>query len=308
MVKKIEQRGLRRGLSALMSDVGLESIEMNGNAGNAKPSFLSVPVHNIRANPDQPRKMFDPAALAELAESIKTKGVIQPLVVRIVDGISGYEIVAGERRWRAAQIAQLHDVPVFVRSFTDLEVIEVAIIENIQRSDLNAIEEAVAYRQLIDRFGYTQEKLSASVSKSRSHVANTMRLLALPNDVQALVTNGKLSAGHARALIGAPDALIMALKVIGAGMSVRDTEKLARTISGKSPRGPLEVRRGSHAQKDADTRSLELDLSANLGMGVIIDHDPGVDGSGTLKVRYKNLEELDMLCQVLAVIPRDYTS
>jgi len=307
MDKKIEKRGLRRGLSALMSDVGLDATGRNGAAVAMGSGFVLVPVQDIRANPDQPRKTFEAGALTELSASIKAKGIIQPLVVRRVEGVKGYEIVAGERRWRAAQMAQIHEVPVVIREFTDVEVIEIAIVENIQRSDLNAIEEATAFRQLIDRFGYTQEKLALSVSKSRSHVANTLRLLALPQDVQVLVSHGKLSAGHARALIGAPDALNMALKVIGGGLSVRSAEKLARTISTKPRRNPLEAGQIARLEKDADTRAIELDLTANLGMGVSIDHDPGVDGSGTLRVRYRTLDQLDMLCQVLSVIPRDVT-
>ncbi len=304
MEKKTDRRALGRGLSALMSDVAFSDTEISRDVSARNGSPLSVPVQNIRANPDQPRRSFDPVALAELAQSIRSKGVIQPLVVRPIAGSNDFEIVAGERRWRAAQMAELHDVPVVVRDFTDHEVIEIAIIENIQRADLNAIEEAMAFRQLMDRFGHTQDKVAEALSKSRSHIANTLRLLTLPDDVQSLVVSGKLSAGHARALIGAGDPLVLALKVIGAGLSVRDTEKLVRQIATKAAQS---TRSGRRTEKDADTRSIELDLSANLGMGVSIDHDRGSDGSGTIQIRYRTLDQLDMVCQVLSVIPRDFT-
>lgn len=304
MEKKPEKRGLGRGLSALMSDVNFSEPESGYRLNTASGGTLNLAIESIQPNPDQPRRTFDPAALAELAESIKAKGIIQPLVVRQIGNGGTYEIVAGERRWRAAQMAQLHDVPVVVRSFTDLEVIEIAIIENIQRADLSAIDEAMAFRQLMDRFGHTQDKLAEALSKSRSHIANTLRLLSLPGDVQTLVSNGKLSAGHARALIGSPDPLALALKVIGAGLSVRDTEKLVRKIDHPPSKSASGARVPS---KDADTRAIESDLSANLGMGVTIDHDPGIDGSGVLKIRYRSLDQLDMLCQVLSVIPRDFT-
>lgn len=302
MEKRPERKGLGRGLSALMADVNLSSPEGDKAPDGRQGAGSLVPVERIRPNPDQPRRDFDPAALQELAESIKAKGIIQPLIVRLVDGGHAYEIVAGERRWRAAQIAQVHSVPVVVREFTDSEVIEIAIIENIQRADLNAVEEALGFRQLMDRFGHTQEKLAEALSKSRSHIANTLRLLSLPEDVQMMIRTGKLTAGHARALIGSPDPKALALRVVNGGLSVRETEKLAKAISAK----PDKARPASaSSEKDADTRAIEADLSANLGMLVQIDHGSAGDG-GTLRIRYKSLDDLDLLCQVLSVVPRDF--
>ena len=299
MEKKVERRGLGRGLSALMADVAVESDPQMPDRPR-RPDLL-VPVEKLVPNPNQPRRDFKPDALQELASSIRVKGVIQPLIVRsLSDG--RYEIVAGERRWRAAQLAQLHELPVIIRDFTDSEVIEVAIIENIQRADLNAIEEALAFRQLMEKFGHTQERLAEALSKSRSHIANLLRLLSLPDEVQAHVREGALTAGHARALITAPNAAELARQVIARNLSVRETELLVRD--------PAKPRKGkgsgpkAKSDKDADTRALEDDLSANLNMRVTIDH-AGVDEGGTLSVRYRTLDDLDLLCRVLSVIPRD---
>lgn len=299
MEKKAERRGLGRGLSALMADVAVDHDPQMPDRPR-RPDLL-VPVEKLIPNPNQPRRDFKADALQELAASIRVKGVIQPLIVRsLSDG--RYEIVAGERRWRAAQLAQLHELPVIIRDFTDSEVIEVAIIENIQRADLNAIEEALAFRQLMEKFGHTQEKLAEALSKSRSHIANLLRLLSLPEEVQAHVREGVLTAGHARALITAPNAAELARQVIARNLSVRETEMLARDPAkpgkgkGSGPRPKTD--------KDADTRALENDLSANLNMRVTIDH-AGMDGSGTLSVRYRSLDDLDLLCRVLSVIPRD---
>ena len=226
MAKKGEKRGLGRGLSALMADVSLN--EPTATAAPAAADSM-VPVEHLIPNPDQPRRRFAPEALEELAASIREKGVIQPLIVRPIDSDKGkYEIVAGERRWRASQMAQLHDVPVIIREFDDTEVLEIAIIENIQRADLNPVEEALGYRQLMDRFGHTQEKLAEALSKSRSHIANLMRLLQLPEVVQDHLREGRLSAGHARALITSDDPAALAAEVIAKGLSVRDTEKLTK--------------------------------------------------------------------------------
>lgn len=299
MEKKADRRGLGRGLSALMADVVVDADPQIPDRPR-RPDLL-VPVEKIIPNPNQPRRDFKADALQELASSIRVKGVIQPLIVRALpDG--RYEIVAGERRWRAAQLAQLHDVPVVVREFTDSEVIEVAIIENIQRADLNAIEEALAFRQLMDRFGHTQEKLAEALSKSRSHIANLLRLLSLPDEVQSHVREGTLSAGHARALVTSQNAAELARQVIAKNLSVRETEVLARDPAKKGSTkksGPK-----AKAEKDADTRALENDLSANLNMRVSIDH-AGVDEGGTLSIRYRSLEELDLLCQALSMVPRD---
>jgi len=292
--KKSERRGLGRGLSALMADVG--AAVTTGEPPNRRPD-LSVPVELVEPNPDQPRRDFPQGALEELAASIREKGIIQPLIVRNSPIKSGhYEIVAGERRWRAAQIAQLHEVPVLVREVSDTELLELAIIENIQRSDLNPVEEAMGYRQLMDRFGHTQEKLAEALSKSRSHVANLLRLLTLPEPVLAWLREGKVTAGHARALITAPDPTALARQVISKGLSVRETERLARAPKQDRPRDAARGRR----DKDADTRVLEQDLSANLRMKVVIDHK-GLDG-GQLIITYKDIDQLDQLCQILSSV------
>ncbi len=292
--KKIERRGLGRGLSALMADVNLVSPSAEPSQKRAEHR---IPVEKLEPNPDQPRRDFEPALLEELAASIREKGVIQPLIVRKHPKKEDFfEIVAGERRWRAAQIAQLHDLPVVVRDLDDIEVLELAIIENIQRADLNSIEEAMGYRQLMERFGHTQEKLAEALSKSRSHIANLIRLLQLPDEVQTWVREGKLSAGHARALITTENPVALALEVIAKGLSVRETERLAKprqetgVTATKAP--------APKSEKDADTRALEQDLSANLGMRVVIDHK-GLDG-GYLTVTYRTLDQLDELCQVLS--------
>lgn len=298
MNAKSEKRGLGRGLSALMADVNLTSAD-HGPA--ERRGDILVPVENLEPNPQQPRIDFKREELQSLADSIRQKGVIQPLIVRPKTESGKFEIVAGERRWRAAQMAQLHEIPVIIRQLTDSEVLEVAIIENIQRQDLNAIEEALGFRQLMSRFGHTQEKLAEALSRSRSHVANLLRLLNLPDDVQNMVRAGTLSAGHARALVGCSDATGLALQIVGKGLSVRETERLVKTVGLPRQSG---ARSGRAAQKDADTLAIEADLSANLRMLVRIDHEAGT-GKGHLTIRYNTLEDLDMLCQVLSVIPRD---
>lgn len=283
--RKPEKRGLGRGLSALMADVVTEQQVSRVGPG----PIVKLPVETLVANPDQPRRYFDETALAELASSIREKGVIQPLVVRPKG--EAYEIVAGERRWRAAQRAQLHEVPVVVREFTDTEVLEIAIIENIQRADLNAVEEAQGYRALIERFGHTQEKLAEVLGKSRSYIANLLRLLNLPEDVQALVRDGKLSAGHARALVTSDNAGALARKVVSEGLSVRQTEALTKRPAAQSTPKPRDK------AKDSDTQALENDLSAALGMKVSVDYDGG--GKGRVTVAYKNMDQLDKLCSIL---------
>lgn len=290
---KLAKRGLGRGLSALMADLDLDGPP---EAKSVKDRTL-VPIEQIIANPDQPRRSFDPAALQELADSLRQRGVLQPLIVRKHPGDDSlYQIVAGERRWRAAQMAQLHELPVIVRDMSDTEVLEVAIIENIQRADLNAIEEASSFRQLMDRFGHTQEKLAEALNKSRSHIANLLRLLTLPDPIQDHVKEGRLSAGHARALITADNPIALARKIIDNGLSVRETENLVRQKS--DPNLPKTTRKsGKNNDKDTDTRALEADLSAQLKMPVIIDHD-GQKG-GTVTIAYGDLDQLDRLCQLL---------
>jgi ParB family chromosome partitioning protein len=296
--KSGERRGLGRGLSALMADVA----PVDSGADTAPRADARQPVENLFPNPNQPRRDFPQEALEELAASIREKGVIQPLIVRPRPAAEGtYEIVAGERRWRAAQLAQLHDLPVLIRDFTDTEVLEVAIIENIQRADLNPIEEAMGYRQLMDRFGHTQEKLAESLGKSRSHIANLMRLLQLPEDVQHMLRDGQLSTGHARALITAENASNLARQVISRGLSVRETEALVRKPAPANPRHTPK----RDTEKDADTRALEADLAANLGLSVSIDHDPA-GGGGRLVLRYHTLEQLDTLCRVLSASSMDH--
>jgi len=255
-----------------------------------------IPIELISRNPDQPRKVFGEAELEELAASIRTRGIIQPLLLRPAPGAPGqFQIVAGERRWRAAQRAGLRTVPAVVREFDDGEVLELAIIENVQRADLNAIEEAQGYRALQDRFGRTQEAVAEVVGKSRSHVANALRLLALPDEVQAHVLEGRLSAGHARAIAAAPDPSDLARQVIGRGLNVRDTEALARKGSVKPPRAG--GRGGSVSRfKDADTRVLEEDLEALVGLKVqVLDRG----GAGEVRIAYETLEQLDELCRRL---------
>jgi len=298
MDKKIERRGLGRGLSALMADVNVEPIFQTPEMRRLD---VLVPVEKIIPNPDQPRRDFEPDALKDLADSIRQKGVIQPLIVRRIADSDSYEIVAGERRWRAAQIAQLHELPVIIREFSDSEVLEIAIIENIQRAELNAIEEAQAYRQLMDRFGHTQEKIAEALSRSRSHIANLLRLLSLPDDVQSMVKVGKLSAGHARALITTSNAPELARQIVARGLSVRETEDLVR----KSTIDPAKRRALRQSSgKDADTRALEADISANLGMAVRIDHDAAGQG-GKVSISYRSLDDLDLLCRALSLISRD---
>ena len=288
--RKPERRGLGRGLSALMADI-------NADAPIARRAEGRLPVEALVPNPNQPRRSFTAEAMEDLAGSIRQKGVLQPLIVRPAVAEGRYEIVAGERRWRAAQLAGLHDVPVVIRDFDDTEVLEVAIIENIQRADLNAIEEASGYRALMDRFGHTQEKLAEALSKSRSHIANLLRLLNLPEEVQEHVREGRISSGHARALVTATDPATLARQVIARNLSVRETEALMRAPAktGKLPENPPQ-----RTEKDADTRALEADLSATLGMQVSIDHRPGSE-AGSLTVRYGSLDDLDTLCRILSL-------
>ena len=297
---KPKTRGLGRGLSALMADVSAQQDERATESAPQRRPDLLVPIEKVFPNPDQPRRSFGNEQMQDLAASIREKGVIQPLIVRRRAAESGtFEIVAGERRWRAAQIAQLHELPVLVRDFNDTEVLEVAIIENIQRADLNPLEEAVGYKQLMEKFGHTQDKLSEVLGKSRSYIANLVRLLQLPDEVQGYLRDGQLSAGHARALITAQDPAGLARKVIQQGLSVRETERLAKkATTDEAALGTTQPKPRKAVEKDADTRALEGDLSANLGMKVSIQHDNGQE-SGLISIRYTSLDELDDLCQKL---------
>ena len=295
--KKDRKRGLGRGLSALMADVA-EAEQPSTKSGSSGERL--IPIEQIKPNPDQPRKRFEKGDLDDLAASISEKGVIQPLIVRSTQDDT-FEIVAGERRWRAAQMAKLHELPVIVREFTNVEVLEIAIIENIQRADLNAVEEAMGYRQLMDRFGHTQEQLATALGKSRSHIANLLRLLNLPDQVQEMLRNGDLSAGHARALIPAEDPLKLALQIVKGGLSVRAAEALVKNEgkgSAEDSTAPTSEKKAS--EKDADTKALEGDLSASIGMKVSLDHKPGQE-AGVMTVKYTSLDELDKLCRLLSV-------
>ena len=287
------QRGLGRGLSALMADIEPIASEA-ANSGRGGKDDTYVPIEKIHPNPNQPRRHFDVEELHNLADSIRSKGVIQPLVVRAHPSKPDeYEIVAGERRWRASQKAQLHVLPVVIRDFSDLDVLEIAIIENIQRSDLNPIEEASGYRQLMEKFSHTQEQMADALGKSRPHIANSLRLLALPGDVQALLVGGRLSSGHARALITAQNASELAKFAVLRGLSVRQIEALVK--QGKTSKPTKKI---AQVKKDADTKALEGDLSSTLKMVVTIDHLQGEEG-GTLTVKYKSLDQLDELCRQL---------
>ncbi len=295
MAKKTERKSLGRGLSALLADVNLDE----GNSAQAtvttRSSDTDVPIEKVFANPDQPRRTFAEKDLEDLTASIAEKGVIQPLIVRPdPNNQGGYQIVAGERRWRAAQRAKLHSIPVLIRELTDTEVLELAIIENIQRADLNAVEEAMGYRQLMDKFGHTQEKMAEALGKSRSHIANLLRLLNLPPEVQEYLQNGQISAGHARALVPANDPVALAREIISKGLSVRQAEALA-----KAKKPGVKQKRQLKPAKDADTRAIENDLTAHLGVKVSIDHKAGGQ-SGELRIKYTDLEQLDGLCQLLS--------
>lgn len=295
--KNKERRGLGRGLSALMADVDMTPTTSSADTPAQRPRApdTHLPIENVHPNPDQPRRDFVRADLDELAASIREKGIIQPLLVRRAPNGDGFQIIAGERRWRAAQMANLHEVPVLIRDLNDTEVIEIAIIENIQRADLNSVEEALGFRQLMDRFGHTQEKLAEVLGKSRSHIANLLRLLSLPEEVLGYVREGKLTAGHARALISSEDPAKLARHVIAKGLSVRDVEKLSK----KSDKPKVEKQRKINVEKDADTIALEQDLSASLGMKVVVNHVSGTQ-HGSVTVSYETLDQLDDLCGILS--------
>lgn len=280
------QAGLGRGLSSLLGEVANEGAARGGGSG-----VQTLPIASIEPNADQPRRHFDEQALNDLADSIRSRGLIQPIIVRPHG--HRYQIVAGERRWRAAQRAQLHEVPVLVREFDDTQTLEIALIENVQRQDLNAIEEAEGYRRLIAEYGHTQEALGQLVSKSRSHIANLLRLLDLPQKVLAYVASGELSMGHARALISADNPEACADEVVRRGLSVRDTEKLVRQGRGPRPRqGKLEYKGAN-----ADIEALESQLGDLLGLKVTIAH---AGEGGTVALAYSTLDQLDMICQRLS--------
>lgn len=298
-----KKRGLGRGLSALIGDVDIglsadakaptkeksKKTSTPSSEESSSQGLRNLGVEKLVPGKFQPRREFDKVALKELANSIREKGILQPILARPnPDGgaKSPYEIVAGERRWRAAQIAQLHDVPVIVRDMTDNEALQIGIIENVQRSDLNPIEEAEGFQRLIDEFSYTQEVLAKTLGKSRSHIANTLRLVGATNKVREYLVAGQLSAGHARALLGHPNADRLASDIVKQGLSVRDVEKL---VADKKPsKGGSKSKKP--AEKDTDTRALEKSIADNLGLSVAIQHEK--DG-GHVRVSYKTLEQLD---------------
>lgn len=281
---------LGRGLAALIGDMTPVEGARVAESGGVK----RLPVDFVIANRANPRRSFDDGQLEELTASIKEKGVMQPLLVRPSDDPNVFELIAGERRWRAAQRAGLHEVPVIVREVDDREALELAIIENVQRADLNPVEEAQGYEQLMDQFDYTQSDLAQVIGKSRSHVANTLRLMKLPEDVRVLLAGGQLTAGHARTLITADNPSALAQRIVKEGLSVRQAEALANENSGRSSSSSG----GSKVPtvKDADTLALEKRLSDALGLKVAIAHG---EDSGKLEIRYKTLEQLDGVCQRL---------
>ncbi len=302
------KKGLGRGLDALLGDVSRQPVPLplvteaqteqdsiQSQSTATKMSGLSnVAVADIVPNPDQPRRHFGEEALNELAQSIARHGLIQPIVVR--PSIAGYQIVAGERRWRAAQRAQLHQIPAIIRDYSDKEVLEVALLENIQRADLNPIEEAEAYKKLCEEFGHSQVALAQIVNKSRSHVANMMRLLDLPLPLRDLVIEGKLQMGHARALLGSEDAVRLAAIVVKQGLSVRATEALVRNSRKQAPQSS--VANNEDLTGNADIRAVETQLSDLLGLKVRIQ-DKADGKGGSITFEYRSLNQLDMLCQRL---------
>lgn len=290
------KKRLGRGLSALLGDI--ETTRPAGDApaaeGPSKGSRM-VPIEALSPSPHNPRATFDDEPLDELAQSIAKHGIMQPLVVRRVD--DRFEIIAGERRWRAAQRAGQHEVPVTVRDVTPGEALELALIENVQREGLNPIEEASGYQRLMAEFSHRQEDLAKLIGKSRSHVANTLRLLNLPPSIRASVGDGSLSAGHARALIGAPDAEALADEVIRRGLSVRATEALVAKAAAKAEMAESKAAKKPKSVDDANTRALTRRLSSRLGLAVNLAHN--ADESGTLTIKYSSLDQLDAVCRML---------
>jgi ParB family chromosome partitioning protein len=288
---------LGRGLAALIGDDA--AFALGDEQAPSPRGVREVPIEFLRANPFQPRHTFREEELADLSNSIREQGILQPIVVRPVKGeADAFEIVAGERRWRAAQKAQLHQVPILVKDLTDAQSLEIAIIENVQRADLNAVEEAAGYDRLMQQFDYTQEKVSKFIGKSRSHVANTMRLLTLPASVRSLIEDGLLTAGHARPLIGHENAEKLAREIVAKKMSVREAEALVKKPGGGSTSKSKTGASAAKAAKDADTEALERNISEQLGLKVEVNH-AGEEG-GEVRVTYKSLEQLDEICRRLA--------
>lgn len=293
MSDNLRKHGLGRGLSALLGEPPVKGEEARSSAGS---SLRMIAVADVRPNPGQPRKAFEEEAIAELAESIASHGVLQPVLVRAVDG--GFEIIAGERRWRAAQLAQLHDIPAIVRSDDESSRAELALIENVQRQDLNAIEEAEGYSSLIEKYGHAQDVVAKLVGKSRSHITNLLRLLKLPESVRQMLMRGDLTMGHARALLSAPDPEAAARLVVAKGLSVRQAEALAK-VGVEKPGKAKTDKSGSHSV-DADLAALERQLGDMLGLNVKVKH---AGKGGTVSLAYSSLDQLDMICQRLSGEP-----
>ena len=277
-------KGLGKGLSALMGDIPSENAQ-------TKSSSDKIPIHFVYANPSQPRKNFNQELLNELSESIKEQGIIQPILVR-KKSENKYEIVAGERRWRAAQLAKIHEVPVIILNIDDKKSLEFAILENIQRSDLNGIEEALGYDNLVRKFGYSQETLSKILGKSRSHIANTLRLAGLPEEIKKMISDGLLTAGHARCLVNVPDNVKLAKIIVNKNLSVRQAEFLVKKEQVFSS-----LKKIPRNNKDTNIKSLESDLE--LLMGIKVDIKNKKNNSGEIKFSYKNLDQLNKIISVL---------
>lgn len=297
-IKTKAKRALGRGLSELMANAAL-SEEFSSPDPNKADSKKQISIELIRPNKNQPRKVFSKKPLEELAASIASKGILQPILVRPDPKVPDlYEIVAGERRWRAAQLAQVHEVPVVIGEFSDLEVLEVAIIENIQRSDLNPVEEALGFKQLQEKFAQSQEQLSQALGKSRSYITNALRLLTLPSLVLDWVQDGSLSVGHARAIITTENPSSIARKIVNQGLSVRETEAMVRGVS-KKKSVRLDLKNTNNNRKLADTIELENQLSLNTGLKVTINHK-ALSGVGVVNISYDSLSELDKICEILS--------
>jgi ParB family chromosome partitioning protein len=286
----LPKKRLGRGLAALIGDDIADEIPATAE-GTAASGLREVPIEMVRSNNLNPRKSFNEQELEDLARSIAEKGILQPVVVRPVGNDATFQIVAGERRWRAAQRAGLHTIPVLVRELSDKEVLEIAIIENVQRADLNPVEEAMGYQQLIDSFDYTQQQLAESIGKSRSHIANTLRLMSLPKAVLDQLQEGSLTAGHARALIATDDPAALAQKIVALGLSVRQAEALARNQAEKSDNQATEPKGQS------DLRAIEKTLSETLGLRVSLQ--PGAGEKGKLIINFKTLDQFEELCAKL---------
>lgn len=324
-VEEPKTKGLGRGLNALFEDADIETPVASAAGAKLEAEVASTPgrkrltlgVEQLEPSPFQPRRVFEDEPLRELADSIREIGILQPLLVRLKpDAVDEYHIVAGERRWRAAQIAQLHEVPVIILEMSELEAFKAAMIENLQREDLDPMDEAYGYQRLLNEYNQTKENLAKAVGKSRSHVSNTLRLLQLPSEVQRFVSSGALSAGHARALVTAANPLELANEIIDKGLSVRQTEKLAADAQGREQKKQLQSRGSApgsardgvtltpapvRREKDADTLALENDMTNALGMRVTIDSSDG--RSGLLSIEFKSLDQLDEVLHRLAHFP-----